>query len=80
MTRITTIDTPKENPFLNCKLNREHYGNVLTDVVRTNSDGFVLAIDNKWGAGKTTFISMCKQQLENQDFQTLYLKTIRLLH
>jgi hypothetical protein len=72
MTRITTLDIPKEDPFLNCKLDREPYGNVLTDVVRTNSDGFVLAINNKWGAGKTTFISMWKQQLENQDFQTLY--------
>jgi predicted AAA+ superfamily ATPase len=72
MTRITAVETPKENPFLNCKLAREPYAKVLTDIVRTNSDGFVLAIDNKWGAGKTTFISMWKQHLENEEFQTLY--------
>lgn len=72
MTRTTSIEIPHDNPFFNCKLNREPYANVLTDIIRTNSDGLVLAIDNKWGAGKTTFISMWKQKLENEDFQTLY--------
>ncbi|MBP5983435.1 MAG: hypothetical protein KA734_06910 [Fluviicola sp.] len=66
------IDIPQEAPFTNCKLGREPYAKVLTDIVRTNGDGFVLAIDNKWGAGKTTFVSMWSQMLQNEEFQTLY--------
>ncbi|WP_346854879.1 P-loop NTPase fold protein [uncultured Draconibacterium sp.] len=61
-----------QNPFSACKLNREQYANVLTEIVKTYKDGFVLAIDNKWGTGKTTFVKMWKQQLENEDFKTLY--------
>ena len=66
------IDIPQEAPFTNCKLGREPYAKVLTDIVRTNGDGFVLAIDNKWGAGKTTFVSMWSKMLQNEGFQTLY--------
>lgn len=69
---IQLIDIPHEAPFTNCKLGREPYAKVLTDIVRTNGDGFVLAIDNKWGAGKTTFVSMWSQMLQNEGFQTLY--------
>ncbi len=72
MSELTTIEIPEETPFLNCKLGREQYADVLTSIVRTNTDGFVLAIDNKWGAGKTTFVNMWKKKLENEDFQTLY--------
>jgi hypothetical protein len=68
------IDIPQVAPFTNCKLGREPYAQVLTDIVRTNSEGFVLAIDNKWGAGKTTFVTMWRHMLENENngFKTLY--------
>lgn len=72
MNRNVQIEIPKDTPFVNCKLGREPYANVLTDIVRTNSSGLVLAIDNKWGAGKTTFNLMWKQKLENDGYQTLY--------
>ncbi len=60
------------DPFDNCKLERKKYAEVLTTIVSTYADGFVLAINNKWGTGKTTFIRMWKQQLKNEKFQTLY--------
>lgn len=63
---------PSENPFQNCKLSREPYARVLTDIVTTYSDGFVLAINNEWGAGKTTFVKMWEQQLKNEGFKTIY--------
>lgn len=71
---ISVENISKENPFEQCKLEREPYANVLTDIVRTNPDGFVLAIDNKWGTGKTTFVSMWRHLLENEKngFKTLY--------
>ena len=34
--------------------------------------GFVLAINNKWGTGKTTFVKMWKQHLSNEGFKTMY--------
>ena len=60
------------DPFVNCKLKRKEYARVLTDVVSLYSDGFVLAVNNKWGTGKTTFIKMWEQYLKNEKFQTLY--------
>ncbi|WP_226390333.1 KAP family P-loop NTPase fold protein [Penaeicola halotolerans] len=66
------IEIPQENPFANCKLAREPYASILTDIVNTYSDGFVLAINNEWGAGKTTFVKMWQQQLKNEGFQTIY--------
>lgn len=66
------IEIPHDNPFANCKLEREPYARVLTEVVNTYADGFVLAINNEWGAGKTTFVRMWQQQLKNEGFKTIY--------
>jgi hypothetical protein len=66
------IEITKETPFANCKLEREPYARVLTEIVNTYADGFVLAINNEWGAGKTTFVKMWQQQLINEGFQTIY--------
>lgn len=65
---------PKDgtNPFLNDKLDRKKYADVLTSIVSNYADGFVLAINNKWGTGKTTFVKMWEQDLKNAEFQTLY--------
>lgn len=60
------------NPFANCKLNRQEYSDVLTKIVNAYSTGFVLAINNKWGAGKTTFVKMWEQDLKDNEYQTLY--------
>lgn len=66
------IVTPEGKPFENCKLNRKQYAEVLTSIVSTYADGFVLAINNEWGTGKTTFVEMWQQQLKNEGFQTIY--------
>lgn len=60
------------DPFLNCKLDRKKYGEVLTQLVKTYDDGFVLAINNQWGTGKTTFVKMWQQMLEIEQVKTLY--------
>ena len=64
-----------DNPFAECKLEREPYARVLTDIVSTYADGFVLAINNEWGTGKTTFVKMWQQHLKNEGFQTIYFNT-----
>lgn len=60
------------DPFVNCKLERKKYADVLTDIVDGYADGFVLAINNPWGEGKTTFVKMWRQHLINNEFPTLY--------
>src|ERR1035437_7419296 len=61
-----------DHPFANCKLGREKYATILTSIVGSYADGFVLAINNEWGTGKTTFVKMWQQQLMNDGFKTLY--------
>jgi len=61
-----------ENPFVNCKLDRKKYSEVLTEIINAYSEGFVLAINNKWGTGKTTFIKMWERDLINNKFKTVY--------
>ncbi len=66
------IPSDGHDPFVNCKLDRKKYAEILTSIVENYKDGFVLAIDNKWGTGKTTFIQMWRQYLINKEFNTLY--------
>lgn len=66
------IEIEEENPFANCKLDREKYSKILTSIIHSYPHGFVLALNNKWGAGKTTFVKMWEQDLKNNEFQTLY--------
>ena len=64
------IETIKEEPFKHCKLGREKYAEILTRLVSHNNEGFVLALNNKWGSGKSTFANMWNQYLKNQGFST----------
>lgn len=66
------LQIPKENPFTHCKLQREPYAKVLTNIAANFADGFVLAINNEWGAGKTTFVKMWQEQLKVEKFKTIY--------
>jgi nucleoside-triphosphatase THEP1 len=66
------IEIPEENPFENCELEREPFAKVLTNIVDNYAEGFVLAINNEWGTGKTTFVKMWQQHLKNEGFQTIY--------
>lgn len=66
------IEIPKEQPFANCQLERENCANILTQIIGNYADGFVMSINGEWGAGKSTFIKMWKQQLLNQDYKCVY--------
>lgn len=63
-----------ENPFERCELGREKYAKILTSIIEKYADGFVLALNNKWGEGKTEFIRMWRVYLEMEErkFQTIY--------
>lgn len=66
------LEIGKESPFLNCKLERQKYADVLTSIVENYPGGFVLAINNRWGTGKTTFVKMWQQDLINEGYETIY--------
>ncbi len=72
MLKHLEIEIDKENPFSTCKLKRKIYADVLTNIISAYSLGFVLSINNKWGTGKTTFLKMWQQDLNNQNFTTIY--------
>ena len=40
----------KENPFENCKLNRQIYASILSDIISSYREGFVLSINGQWGS------------------------------
>ncbi|NBA88436.1 NTPase [Emticicia sp. CRIBPO] len=66
------LEISNDKPFENCVLGRENYANILTGLIQSYSDGFVLAINNEWGTGKTTFVKMWQQSMQNKAFKTLY--------
>ena len=71
--RKNNVIIEEKAPFANCKLGRKPYADVLTSIVSTYKDGFVLAVNGKWGSGKTTFMKMWEQDLKNSDYKTIYL-------
>lgn len=66
------IEIVTEYPFSNDLLERKESADVLTELIASIDDPFVFCIDAAWGEGKTTFLLMWKQHLENQGFSTLY--------
>lgn len=70
--RQTELRINLSEPFSNCKLGRQKYAQVLTGIINSYQDGFVMAINNKWGTGKTTFVKMWEQELKNKAYTTVY--------
>lgn len=70
--RFQEIEVPAEHPWEQDRLDRKRYGDVLTKLVERTATPFVLALDSEWGTGKTTFVKMWRQDLENRELKTLY--------
>ena len=67
------IEIPENDPFHNCALGRKQYAKILTDVIMLYSQsGCVMSLNGEWGSGKTTFVKMWRQSLENEHFKTFY--------
>lgn len=67
------LEIPKDNPFANCKLNRATEGEFLTNVITKVSGNYTLAINDRWGRGKTTFVKMWEASLKQKGYHTIYL-------
>lgn len=70
--KLEDIRIDNEEPFANCKLDRAKYALPLREIVKSYPDGCVMAINGKWGTGKTTFVKMWQRYLEKYDITTLY--------
>jgi len=61
-----------ENPFANDKLDRKKCAETLTNLVQNAPGPLVISINGGWGTGKTVFLRMWKQHLQNSGFTTIY--------
>ncbi len=61
-----------DDPFEDCKLKREKYADNLTRIIENYPSGFVMALNNRWGDGKTFFVNRWRQKLKNEGFQVVY--------
>lgn len=58
--------------FKNCKLNRRKYANILESLIVANHTGCVVSLNGEWGSGKTTFVRMFQQHLDDNGYSTIY--------
>jgi hypothetical protein len=69
------------NPtFANDLLGRQGFGERLLGLVKSASAGAVLALDAPWGEGKTTFVRMWKNLLEEKGYSAVYLDAFEQDH
>lgn len=61
-----TID--KDNPFGEDILKRKRYAEILTNVLSIYTHGAVIALNGKWGTGKTTFVKKWQAMLELEQY------------
>ena len=76
--RNIEVEVPPNDPYKNCVLGREKYGKIRNQVIKMHDNGFVLALNNEWGTGKTTFVKMLNQDLIDDKFTTIYF--LSLIH
>lgn len=69
--RRAELQVPPEDPFKNDQLERQKYAKVLTAILTSIEEPFVLSIEAGWGHGKSTFVRMWSQQLQNENYVCL---------
>lgn len=60
-------------PFKYCATGRENASKDLTAIVGAIDLGGTIALTGKWGSGKTTFLRMWRQSLEDEHYPTVWL-------
>ncbi len=70
--KLGQMEIPKEDPFANDRLGRKEPANVLTGLVSKVPGPLVVSLNGGWGTGKTVFLKMWQQSLENERFRAIY--------
>ena len=55
------------------RLDREKHGKALLSLVVNSDDALVIALDGKWGEGKTTFVTMWRGLLDEEKVPNVYI-------
>jgi len=61
-----------DDPFKGDKLERKKSAVILTELLKSIDEPFVLSINSPWGTGKTTFIKMWASHLKQAGFPFIY--------
>jgi hypothetical protein len=69
--RAPEIKLDPKDPFATDLLGRRSTAESMTQLARTATDGLVVSLHAPWGSGKTTFLSMWRQHLKKEGFNTL---------
>lgn len=69
--KLGEIIPSEENPYNGDLLDRRQCGKVLEELVQTFSSGCVIAVDGKWGTGKTTFVGMWGEYMKKNGYTVL---------
>ena len=64
-------------PFKHDKLKRDQFAGHMTNMVSSLSDGAVLALDARWGEGKTTFVHMWRAQMKKDGVHSIYIDAFK---
>ena len=74
MARLGEAEINENNPFEEDLPKRKKYAEILTNVLSIYTHGAVIALNGKWGTGKTTFVKKWQKMLEQKQygFTTIY--------
>lgn len=72
--RLGDVEIDDDDPFKEDLLKRKPYAEILTNVLSIYTHGAVIALNGKWGTGKTTFVKKWQAMLELKQygFNTIY--------
>lgn len=59
--------------FRNDVLQRQQFGDALSNLVTRSTDELVISLDGKWGEGKTTFVKMWQGLLKEKGIPSIYI-------
>jgi len=68
-TKIPPLEVNRDNPFEGDALGREELCERWTNFIENFTTPYVMAIDGKWGTGKTTLLQMWVAYLRNKGLQ-----------
>jgi hypothetical protein len=72
ITKAPAVQVEKSEPFKGDVLQRKKYADILTAVLAPVTEPFVITINSGFGTGKSTFVRMWRQQLQNAGYTTLF--------
>jgi hypothetical protein len=70
---VPTLTVDIEDGFTNDLLNREYFGESLYSLITRSTDELVIALDGKWGEGKSTFVKMWQGLLRKNGVPSIYI-------